>query len=417
MNFQNLILIIILLIFPLGQIIRIQLPLLPSEIKIQPIDIFVLIFSLSWIFKKKKESQFKLFSKEITIFLGIAFFSLLIKTGSLAIKDFTVALLYFLRVANYFLFYFSFSDYLKKHKNLSLNKYLIFEGFAIAIFSITQYLFLPDVRFLYFSGWDDHYFRAIGTFLDPGFNGLLLVLSFFVIVNNFIENEASHPVIPCSTRNLCRFQLKAGMTRLILSGLLILTAIALTFSRTSYLTLALGLLILLVIKKKYKALVLLLALFVVIVIALPKPTGEGVDLLRKSTIFARFDNYRQLALIIKDNFLLGTGFNALRPSLYKYGYLSEVNWETSNAGAGADNSFLFVLATTGIIGLASFLLLLFSIIKRSIRELKKNQFSLLTLVSFITIIAASLFINGFFYPWVMFWMLALLAQFTVESEG
>ncbi len=150
MNFQNLILIIILLIFPLGQIIRIQLPLLPSEIKIQPIDIFVLIFSLSWIFKKKKESQFKLFSKEITIFLGIAFFSLLIKTGSLAIKDFTVALLYFLRVANYFLFYFSFSDYLKKHKNLSLNKYLIFEGFAIAIFSITQYLFLQDVRYLYF---------------------------------------------------------------------------------------------------------------------------------------------------------------------------------------------------------------------------------------------------------------------------
>lgn len=395
---------LIFLIFPLGQLIRIQFPFLPPEIRIQPIDLFVFLFSLNWIFSKRKEWKFQLFSKEILVFLGLALFSLLIKARTLSLKHFFIAFLYFARLVNYFIFYFSFSDYLKKHKDFFLNKYLIYEGILVAVFSVIQYIFLPDVRFLYYLGWDDHYFRAIGTFLDPGFNGLILVLSFLTVVDKFLTIDGGKWKIGVENR------------KLIGVGLLILTAVVLTFSRTSYLVLALGLIVFFVFKRNFKILISILCLFTILIIVSPKPSGEGVDLLRKSTIFARFDNYGQLFSIVKDNFLFGVGFNALRPAFYKYGYLSEENWETSNAGAGADNSFLFVLATTGIIGLITYLLLLSSIIKKSIKEINKNQFSLLTLVSFVSICTASFFINGLFYPWIVLWLMALLAQFTAGIE-
>lgn len=399
------ILFLIFLIFPLGQLVRIQLPFLPPEIRIQPIDFFVLGFSLTWIFGKKKEWKPILFKKEIFVFSGVALFSLLIRIGTLSPKDILVASLYWLRLLNYFLFYFSFSDYLRKHQKFSLNKYLICAGVVIAFFSIGQYVFLPDVRFLYYFGWDDHYFRAIGTFLDPGFNGLLLVLSFFVVLQNLMTIDDRKLKIVIENR------------KLIGAGLVILIAIALTFSRTAYLVLIIGLTVFLIVKKKFKILISALVLFSIIVLVLPKPSGEGGNLLRKSTLFARLDNYRQLSLIIKDNFLIGVGFNALRPALYKYDYLSMENWETSNAGAGADNSFLFILATTGIIGLIAYVLFLFSIIRKSIKEMRKNHFSLLILASFVSICTASFFTNGLFYPWIMLWLMALLGQFTVETEG
>jgi len=68
------------------------------------------------------------------------------------------------------------------------------------------------------------------------------------------------------------------------------------------------------------------------------------------------------------------------------GYLNSSNWQTNHAGAGADNSYLFVLATSGTIGLIAFGYLMFS-------------FSPWWLMA--PIMVHSLFNNAWFYPWVI----------------
>jgi hypothetical protein len=69
----------------------------------------------------------------------------------------------------------------------------------------------------------------------------------------------------------------------------------------------------------------------------------------------------------------------------------------SKAAAGMDSSLLFVAATTGIIGAAAYIYLLFSMIRNG----KKSRFYI---ASFAALLVHSLFVNSLFYPWVMIWM-------------
>lgn len=90
-----------------------------------------------------------------------------------------------------------------------------------AVFALTgigQYLLAPDARVLEFLGWDDHYYRLIGTWLDPAFTGLGLLLGLI-----FTANAARH------TSSLK----EKKVLRLTFTGCFI--ALILTYSRASYL--------------------------------------------------------------------------------------------------------------------------------------------------------------------------------------
>ena len=81
----------------------------------------------------------------------------------------------------------------------------------------------------------------------------------------------------------------------------------------------------------------------------------------------------------------------------------------THAGAGTDNSFLFVLVTTGIIGLVSYIYLLFSILKSMFRKItKKNNLAYITFSSCIAVIVGSFTINALFYQFVMLWLWILI---------
>ncbi|MCL5090856.1 MAG: O-antigen ligase family protein [Patescibacteria group bacterium] len=408
-NTKIFLLILILIIFPFGQLLRFHLPSLPVEIKFQPLELLVFIYCGLWVFAKAKRDCFvryntglamtvkTLFFPEMLVFFLLAAASLLIKIPTLPLNEFIPAFFYLLRLGNFFVFYLALRDFLQEGKK-PWQECLIFVGLGVALLALGQYLFLPDTRFLLKLGWDEHYYRAIGSFLDPAFTGLLLVLAFLTLFFKFLRHE---------TRPWWLW----------LSGLLMIIALVLTFSRTAYLALFCGLAILLAKGKNLKIYLLILLCFLSLIWLAPKPGGEGVNLKRISSFLAKTENYKEVITVIKDHFWLGVGFNTYRYTQRDLSFVTPIkwqSWETSNAAAGADNSFLFVFATTGIFGFLSFLFLWGKILMISFQKKDKGN-GLLLFASAAAVLLSANFSNFLFYPWIIFWLDVLLAVFTAES--
>ncbi len=198
-------------------------------------------------------------------------------------------------------------------------------------------------------------------------------------------------------------------------GFVLLMVIGLTFSRLAYFCLAAATGVALFIRKKTGLYFVFLSLLFCLVLLLPKPGGEGVNLRRTSSFVARLSNYRQTLKIIGKNFWFGVGFNRFRVVQKEFGYLGQEDWELSNAGAGADNSFLFVWATTGIFGLLAYLFLWIKILFLSFSSRLRRSSAFIVFVSAIALIISALAVNSLFYPWILFWFLCLLANFTAEN--
>jgi len=390
---------LILLIFPLGQLLRLDLTSFSAGLKVQAIDILVFCYVLFWLGRnlfEKAKVRLPPFFKQLLAFILIAFLSLLWQIRSLTPWEFLTALFYWLRLFNFVLFFWATVDLLKKEE-LPIFDYLLADGIVIAFFALLQYLVLPDTRFLFNFGWDKHYFRAIGTFLDPGFTGLLLVLTFIIWLVYWSEKSVK--------KNFFFFT----------AGFILILAIGLTFSRISYLSLFFILGLMLLMGKKWRFFLYLGVMFLLLVFLLPKPGGEGVNLWRTSSLLARLDSYKQTFIIIKDHPLLGVGYDAFRYAQRNYGFLSEENWQSTNAGAGTDNSFLLVFATTGIFGLMFFLNFWVKAIFLSFTYWRKSQSALVFFLSWVVLSLSAFSMNSLFYAWVLCWLMIVMAKFTVDN--
>jgi O-antigen ligase len=258
---------------------------------------------------------------------------------------------------------------------------LVIVGLVTAIFGLLQYFFLPDTRFLENYGWDPHYYRVIGTFLDPGFLGLILVLSLIILVIKI-------------------WQKNQDRKKLIGAGLIIYLALALTYSRASYLAYSLTVIAAAWWKRSIKLFLFIFIIGAMTLFLLPRPGGEGVRLERQSTISARILNWQQSIEIVQKNWLFGVGFNAYR-------YVQDEELKVSHAGAGADSSLLFVLATTGILGLGAYSWLWVKALFLSFKNIKKRE-NQIALVSILVVLLHSIFANSLFYPWIMAWLWLVL---------
>ncbi|MBI5358331.1 O-antigen ligase family protein [Candidatus Amesbacteria bacterium] len=242
-------------------------------------------------------------------------------------------------------------------------------GIGIAVLGISQYVFVPDLRFLEYWNWDPHYYRIVGTLLDPGFTGLILVLTLvFIVLNNY--NKAW--------------------------WLIVYIALALTYSRASYLAFFTAFTWISYQKQNWRYGVFSILILGLTILILPRySSGEGVKLERTSTIWARVESWRKAWQIFSDNPIFGVGFNT-----YRYAQKAS---NDSHAGAGADSSLLLVLATTGIVGFLFYLKYL-----KSIWQLGMNNLLLST--SLVTIFVHSMFLNSLFYPAIMLWIALLIPK-------
>lgn len=263
----------------------------------------------------------------------------------------------------------------------------VFKGlltyFALSIyFGFLQYLFIPDLRFLFFLGWDDHYYRLTSTLLDPGFTGLIFVLGY---------NMALY--MHAKTKNTAR---RFSSYTLLFLSLLAVLAIALTYSRASYLALGISLLGNLLIWWKKQAQVarfslLMMVLFTVLVPVLPQPGGEGVNLARTSTIIARTGSAQAELKQVNTplELILGQGLfvqDNIDTSLYS---------QTISHAKQPDSWLVLLLTGTGVVGAGLFLLLLMQFLRTSWRT---SPFLALSLIA---ILVHGMFNASLTYPIVI----------------
>lgn len=367
------------ILFPFGQLTRIPPEIfnLPPEVNFYLTDLVLALLLGTWLagrfFLTKKPYQPPPLAKPIGLFALLAVSSLVLNAGRLAGNEIFVSGLYLVRWLLFAGLYFAIGDL--KWKALP---FLIFGGGTMAVFGLIQYFLWPDIRPLQIYGWDPHYYRVVGTLLDPGFTGIILGLTLILLVIHF----------------------KAKKILFYVLFSIVYAALALTYSRSSYLAYLTGMSVIAFLKRSPRFLLAVIMAGILTLAILPKNSGgEGVNLQRQSTIDARLTNWRQSIKIIAAYPLAGVGFNAYRYIQRDYGFLG-ADWQTTHAGSGADASLLFVWATTGVLGLFAYLGLWVKAI---------NAKNLILVSSIMALFVHAFFLNSLFYPWVMGWLWTLLA--------
>ncbi|MEX2007821.1 MAG: O-antigen ligase family protein [Candidatus Levyibacteriota bacterium] len=385
LDLQKYLLIILLLTFSLGEVARIQFS---DTIAIKALDVAVFLFVIPSVVLLRSRFKKSKLTNPILIFSSIESISLLVNMPNLKANEFLVSLLYLVRWVTYAGAYFivaNFETGLKK----KIPNLLVAMGGAILSLGFVQYLLYPDLRNLYYLGWDEHLYRLFSTFLDPNFAGAFFVLYFLFVLGLFMKSK-----------NL-------------VYGFIATTAavaIILTFSRSAYLMLFVGLFTFMILQRKKKLLLIFVALFVpaIVILSAVGFKSEGTNLLRITSSGARIPEARNALAIFGKNPIFGVGFNAYQFASERYGF-SKTKKYIDHSVAGTDNSFLFVLATTGAVGLIAYLYLWSKII--SFAKSRRNIFSAVIISSSVALFVGSLFVNSLFYAFIMLWMWILLGLF------
>ncbi|MFZ3301945.1 MAG: O-antigen ligase family protein [Microgenomates group bacterium] len=353
-----------LIIFPFGQLFKIGFTNL--------FDVSVVLLAIITLLQKPK---FPNWYKYFIYFVLFCVFSILFNYQFFEFKN----VLYLFRLISYSLVAVFISNHINSKDNLfkqllggqEIESKLLWLSITAAVFGWIQYLIWLDLTALKYLGWDDHLLRMVGTFLDPTYLALIFILGIILAIKN-------------------------NKTKALL---FLIFSLAFTYSRVSYLILGL---IFLFIKFDIKKKILLAIFFSLVVMFLPKNIGEGTTLTRTASGNNKLLNIEETIKIIRTSPLIGVGYNNICSARQKY--LSDIN-TNSHSCNGADSSILFLLATTGVIGLILFVSFLI--------KMPSSQYLVYSLGA---VLIHSVFANSLFYPHVMFWIFALVGSET-ESDS
>lgn len=376
---QTIPILLFLILFPFGQIIRIGI--------IHPIDIVVGLGALYSIISKAKRPDGFTY---IQNFLLIATFSWVFSIFIFPQAAILYGLLYLLRLFAYSYFLICVWNFASSIKNreLLLNS-LMGVSVISAIFGWIQFFIFPDLKPFFEWGWDEHLYRLVGTYLDPTFLGLVIVFGLIIMIHQFIVIKEK---------------------KYLVMALFLLISLAFTYSRASYLAFVVGVGYMFFIAKKYLpagrqeiAYILYpIILLTAIIFFLPTSRNHSISFFRSFSAVARLDNYTDTIKVFKSSPVLGVGFNNM--CLARQKIIGPESF-SSHACSGSDSSFLLILATTGVIGLIVFVFSAYNIVK----SLKHTKYYILYSSCLVALFVHSLFSNSLFYPWILGWMVILLA--------
>lgn len=388
---------LLLTIFPLGVLIRIT-PI--ANVNIYPQDLLVgLIFLITLIFYIKRGSRYKNIFKSIFIFNIVAVISLIINSVWLSGMEFLISFSYLLRLDAYFSLLFLGLFGFNKLQVKILKKMFLISSLSVVIFGFVQFVFYNNLRNLYYLGWDEHLYRMFSTFLDPNFAGLYLALLLIFLTGQFMGYKPNRKYL---------------YPYLVLSGLTLI-ALILTYSRTAIVSFALAISIMMIYLNKIKIFVIFITILLFGVFYFSNLSVEGMNPFRIASSEARLESMREATQIILQSPIYGIGFNAYRYAQLEKGFRDQKLSELSNADAGTDNSFLFILATTGLIGFISYLYCWLNIVKSTrVLNLVYKASSIAVIVALFT---GSFFINALFYMPIMLWVFAYFGLYVLREKA
>ncbi|MEI6690466.1 MAG: hypothetical protein WCL07_01830 [bacterium] len=263
--------------------------------------------------------------------------------------------LYTVRLTMYSLIYFTLSG---RQYKLPIRHFLL-SGFIAILIGTIQYFYMPDMRIFQYLGWDDHLNRVIMPHYDPTFSSVMFALT------GLLAYETKHYWLASIS----------------------LPAILLSYARSTWLSIFLSI----VSKLKMKIVLIIgLCLIILPIVFLPNVSGEGTNLLRTYSISSRFNHDLDLVKKVGWRTVLGEGYNTLSMQIIPAK-------DYASHASGANNSYLQILLTTGVLGLLGTILILSTLYK---------SFPYPAILSFILI--SSLFNNVLLYPFVTIWLILLV---------
>ncbi len=367
LSWESIFIFLFLVVFPFGQIIRIGI--------LHPLDIVVGLAAVYSIFKKfPKPEIFRYFDN----FILFAAFSWLVSVFIFRNAEVLYGILYLFRLAAYFYFLIYIWHFARKNKNNKtlLTGSLLSVSVVSAIFGWIQYFLFPSMRAFFEYGWDEHLFRLVGTFLDPTFLGIIIVFGLLTIIYRYMI---------------------VGEKKYLIVGMFMVASLIFTYSRASYLAFFAGLLIILTHYKKIKYFFGIVGLFLFVILLLPTSKNRVLSFTRSFSTIARIENYSDTLKIFRISPVYGIGFNNM--CLARRNFIGPEPF-SSHSCSGSDSSLLLILATTGIVGLMAFVTLVIKVWSYTSPILRS---------SLIAIFVHSLFSNSLFYPWVLGYLMILLA--------
>lgn len=393
------------------------MPLIPDELIVngtrvkgdQILVIFFMIYAIKILRYKATlmtcVSGIKKFYKDaILVFMGILMISMIFSTRYA--RDSHIAITETFRFITYIATYFIIKYEIKNKKALTkvINSYIC-SCFLVSVFGIVQYFTRIglDKKFIYNNNYSVG-LRITSTIGNSNSLGAFLIVAIFPLIMISICEKS-----------------KIKKSFYILTTLTVIATITLTFSRNTWSGFVLGL-VLLMVMYNWRLIFLLVA------------TG-GIGVLVPSVRNRLFDfkkiiNDPRVNLckigekMIKDHPILGVG-NGNYYTLYgEYGKKYPELWYNSHVNFPSHNSYLKVQSELGIVGIASFIMLIISTVIQMkqfasrVSDKFYKYFYSGFFISIIVFLIMNIFDNLFFVPKVCmyFWILVAIAQSIAHNK-
>ena len=386
--------IVLLLGIIAGQIVRI--PIDGGTIVVSDLILFAVIFA--WTFKKivKREALFipnpinlPLIILDVIMALSLVWALVFLPRGEVISGS-----LYFFRFLAYQMIFFFIQTSIKDIKQIKqIFSLVIGAGVVLSILGFVQLIIFPDFSSMVPEGWDPHIGRLLSTWFDPNLlGGLFAFLALLVIAQMLVE--------------------KARLWH-IASFSIFITALLLTFSRSSLVAFVFGFFVIIILTIKRSWWMLGLGIGILIIAFLSSPRIQervGGILTIDVTAQKRVGSWGNILSLAGGNLFFGTGFNTLRFVQFEEGLIT--NSEEHSAG-GSDSSLLTILATTGIFGLLAFIWLMASAVFVSLKIFKNKDIDFNSALGLgiigglASLFIHSQFVNSLLYPHILaiVWMI------------
>jgi len=329
-------------------------------------DILIFLFILSVTLRyRMRLLQFIKKDKHTLLVITAFSFSLVIGSWNFNVFQNLIGFLYLSRLVMYLIFFLCLNFWKKQEREIDR---ILMSGFyffvvMIILFGLGQYLLYPNLRNLYYLGWDPHQFRIFATFFDTTTAGVIFAMT----VTYLLAKPGKHVVKAVAA----------------VSFILML----LTYSRVTFISFIISSIHFLKTRISLKYMSLLFTIFVGLLVLLPRPFGEGVKLERLFTVYSRTEDINQGLQLFSKSPLLGVGYNRI-------GFFKDKNDGKfpSHATFGFSSSYIIILASAGIVGFIAFLLWLVNLFRKG---------SSVSKTILILILVASLFDNVILNSFVM----------------
>lgn len=316
----------------------------------------------------------------------------------LAASELAYSLAYLARWAAYFAIYVVVVNCVRRADVPTLTRTLERVILGFASFGVVQAIFIPGFAQVVYPesvvtvDWDAQGRRLVSTFLDPNFAGALIVFG-VVLATARIATGARQRLAPLAV---------------------LLVALTLTVSRSSFLAALVGLGIVAGVAGASRR----LARFGVLVVAaaaLAAPTllalaREYNKLTVDASALQRLVAWAQAARLFADSPIFGIGFNTYGFVLRSYGF--DVGRLASSFSL--DGGLIYIAVLTGVVGLATFVAMVVRLCARARRVWRDDRataheraVAIATVAATCALLVHSLFVNSLLLPLLMAPLFAL----------